>query len=181
MGQHIPKEADTRRTSPPAHLDGCPSRDSSRCPYKPLADSKLHQTEPHSRVKRAKNPLLAMYGEQAPKNSNGHIQASATPPKSLPVPCRGTHTHQASNVSGSTEASDTFMRKASAMFMTWRSRRTTPHRSNKQVDQYRFCTAAPPDCGGLWTLRRSLMPGVFTQDHELPTEAASRRWRGKVM
>ena len=32
----------------------------------------------------------------------------------------------------------------------------------------------------LWALRRSLMPGVFTQVHELPTEAAARRWRGRV-
>ena len=32
----------------------------------------------------------------------------------------------------------------------------------------------------LWTQRRLLVPGVFTQVHELPTEAAARRWRGRV-
>ena len=66
-----------------------------------------------------------------PKNwhetdSNGHTQAGATPAKSLPVPCRETHTHQASNVSGSREASITFIRKTSAMSTIGRSRRTTP-------------------------------------------------------
>ena len=66
-----------------------------------------------------------------PKNwyrtaSNGHTQAGATPPQSLPCAMPKNAQHQASNVSGSREASIISEGEVSTTSWIRRSRRTTP-------------------------------------------------------
>ena len=73
--------------------------------------------------------------------------------------------------------------------MYWCSPRRPGSPSRRQSTR-RTESAAPADTGldagsacpyrALWTLRTSLTPGVCTQDREIRTEAAAKRWRGRV-
>ena len=78
---------------------------------------------------------------------------------------------------------------AKSLLYKARSRRG-PGKTARRQSTRRTKSPAPVDTGldpgsacphrALWTRWTSLAPGVFTQDREIRTDAAARRWRGRV-